>query len=267
MKLIQDITLGQYMPGNSFVHLLDPRTKIFLLLIYIVTIFRTDNLFALFILSASIFLTVRLSRFTFSFILKGVRIFFWLFAFTAIFHLFFTAGDSIYPFPVLGVNITYQGLNSGIVVFVQLLMVIMIANSFTLTTSPAEFRQGVERILTPLKKFGVKPEEVTLMISLVIRFIPILKGEALKILNAQKVRGVDFSHGQIAKRAKNIISIIGPLFVTLLMRTDSLVLAMLSRGVGQCSKRGNLKVLSFKGTDVAAIIMMSLLSFFIFLKY
>ncbi len=265
--MIQDITLGQYMPGNSFVHRLDPRTKIFLLILYIVTIFRTDKLFALFMLCLVVFLTLKLSRFTFSFVLRGVKIFFWLFTFTAIFHLFFTAGDSIYPFPVLGVNMTYQGLNSGIVVFVQLFLVIMIANSFTLTTSPAEFRQGVERMLTPLKKIGVNPEEVALMISLVIRFIPILKGEAIKILNAQKVRGVDFSQGHIGRRAKNMISIIGPLFVNLLIRTDNIVYAMLSRGVGQCSKRGNLKLLSFNGGDVASIIVMSLFSSFMFLKY
>lgn len=267
MKLIQDITLGQYMPGNSFIHSLDPRTKLFILIILIATTFGTDDFFALIIISCLILLSVKLATFTFVFVVKGIRLFFWLFLFTAIFHFFFTPGDSIYPFPAWGINLTSHGIYSGITVFLQLFLVVLLANIFTLTTSPGEFKYGMEKILKPLKRLGLNTEDIALMISLVIRFIPLLKEESIKIMNAQRVRGVNFKDGNIAKRAKNIIFLMGPLFMTLLIRTDSLVLAMLARGYKEGGSRGHLQELSFKKTDLISLTLIGFFSLYIFLKY
>lgn len=267
MKLLQDITLGQYFPGESCIHHLDPRTKTVSLIILIVTIFSAGGVKPLFLIALFIMLCARIASFSILFVLRGISLFFWIFAFTAIFHLFFTPGDSVYPFPVWGVNLTRQGLDKGFVVFSQLFLVIFLSYVFMLTTSPREMTLGLEKMLRPFRFLGVKTEEVALMASLAVRFIPVLREEAIKIVNAQRSRGVSFGQGPIVKRAGNIVSVIGPLFTNIFRRTDSLALAMISRGFGEVAERGSLVGLGFGKGDVFAILITFLFSLLIVLRY
>lgn len=267
MRIFQDITLGQYFPGTSFIHRLDPRSKLISLVILIVTIFTTDSLFPLIITACVLLLLGKLASFSLPFLLRGVGLFFWLFIFTSLFHLFFTPGDSIYPFPLFGLDITSQGLSRGAVVFMQLFMVIFAANIFTLTTEPLDLAGGLEKILKPLKMAGVKTEEISLMISLVIRFIPILKRESFKIYHAQRGRGMDFSRLSLMKRGRNLIAIVGPLFTNVFTRSDTIVLAMVSRGFGQGEKVGTLRESSLKFRDFGSMAAIMLFSFIMALNY
>ena len=267
MRLVQDITLGQYFPGNSFIHRLDPRTKLLVLIILIITTFMADDPFPLFLVAAFLFLIAFFSPFSIPFLLRGVNLFFWLFLFTSVFHIFFTPGDSVYPFPLSGVDVTSQGLSRGLIVFLQLFMVIVAANLFTLTTEPMDLARGIEKLLGPLKPMGLKVDEVSLMISLVIRFIPILKLETGRIIDAQRGRGVDFSAMPLFKKVRNMSALMGPLFTNLFSRSDALVLAMASRGFGQEKKIGMLRELDMKGIDFAVIAVVLIFSFILIFKY
>jgi len=267
VRIIQDITLGQYFPGDSFIHRLDPRTKLISLVVLIITVFTADDPFALSIVAAFLLLILTIAPFSIPFILKGVRLFFWLFLFTSVFHVFFTPGDSVYPFPIIGVDVTSQGLSRGLIVFLQLFMVIITANIFTLTTEPMDLARGIEKILGPLKPLGLKTDDISLMISLVIRFIPILKLEAGRIIDAQKGRGVDFSAMPAMKKLRNLFAVMGPLFTNLFSRSDALVLAMASRGFGQGKKRGMLRELTLNGVDFGVIAVVLTFSSIIIFKY
>ena len=267
MRIVQDITLGQYFPGDSFIHRLDPRTKLISLIILIVTIFSADESPALSLVAGFLLLILNISPFSIPFLLRGVRLFFWLFLFTSVFHIFFTPGDSINPFPLMGLDVTSQGLSRGGIVFLQLFMVIITANIFTLTTEPMDLARGLEKMFSPFKVFGLKVDEISLMISLVIRFIPILKLEAGRIMDAQKGRGVDFSAMPAMKKARNIVAVIGPLITNLFSRSDALVLAMASRGFGQGKKRGMLRQLTMKKMDFATIVVVLVFSSIMMFKY
>ena len=267
MRIVQDITLGQYFPGDSFLHRLDPRTKLVALIILIITVFTADDPFALSLVAGFLLLILNISPFSIPFLLRGVRLFFWLFLFTSVFHIFFTPGDSVYPFPIFGVDVTNQGLSRGLIVFLQLFMVIITANIFTLTTEPMDLARGLEKILGPFKPLGLKVDEISLMISLVIRFIPILKLEAGRIIDAQKGRGVDFSVMPVMKKLRNLFAVMGPLFTNLFSRSDALVLAMASRGFGQGKKRGMLRELTLNKIDLAAIVVVLTFSAIMIFKY
>lgn len=267
MRIVQDITLGQYFPGDSFIHRLDPRIKLISLISLIITIFTADDPFALSLVAGFLLLILNISPFSILFLLRGVRLFFWLFLFTSVFHVFFTPGDSINPFPLFGVDVTSQGLSRGIIVFMQLFMVIITANIFTLTTEPMDLARGIEKILAPLKLLGLKVDEVSLMISLVIRFIPILKLEAGRIIDAQRGRGVDFALMPAMKKMRNFFAVMGPLFTNLFSRSDALVLAMASRGFGQGKKCGMLRQLTIKRIDLGAIAVVLVFSSIMMLKY
>ena len=254
MRLLQDVTLGQYYPGRSFLHSLDPRSKLVSLVIMIITVFRTDQIIPLLLISFLVLLLGRSASFSLPFLLKGVGIFFWFFAFTSIFHMFFTPGDSIHPFPLWGLDVTVQGLERGCVVFLQLFLVIFLANIFTLTTEPMDLTRSLEKMLSPLKFTGIDAEEVSLMISLVIRFIPILKVEAQKIMDAQRGRGVDFNKLPLSGKVRNLTSLMGPLFRNIFSRSDAIVLAMVSRCYGMGGKKGMLRELRFRWMDILSLL-------------
>ena len=267
MRIVQDITLGQYFPGDSFMHRLDPRTKLLALITLISTVFTADDPFSLSLVAGFLLLILKISPFSIPFLLRGLRLFFWLFLFTSVFHVFFTPGDSVHPFPIFGIDVTNQGLSRSLIVFLQLFMVIITANIFTLTTEPMDLARGLEKILAPLKPLGLKVDEISLMISLVIRFIPILKLEAARIIDAQRGRGVDFSVMPAMKKVRNLFAVMGPLFTNLFSRSDALVLAMASRGFGQGKKRGMLRELTLNMIDLAAIAVVLIFSAIMIFKY
>jgi len=257
MKFLQDITLGQYMPGISFLHGLDPRTKFISLLLLMIVTFMIKAFMALILLWAFSFLALIFSRLPWSYVFRGMRSFIWLFLFTAAIHLFFTPGPSLPFFPVWLIDITWTGLEKGAFVAAQLFLAIFISSLMTLTTSPLQMAHGLEKLIAPLKRFHVPVEDFSMMTMLAIKFIPILLGETNRIIKAQSARGVDFESGNFFRRAKNLVPILTPLFHSVFKRADDLTVALLARGYGSGAKRTHLHELKMRRRDywvLAAIV-------------
>jgi energy-coupling factor transport system permease protein len=240
MKFLQDITLGQYMPGESFLHRLDPRTKFISLLLLMIITFLIKAFLALALLAAIFFLALILSGLPWAYVFRGVRSFLWLFLFTAAVHLFFTPGPSLPFFPLGFLDATWPGLEKGVFVASQLFLAILISSLLTLTTSPLQLAHGLEKLITPLKRFHIPVEDFSMMTMLAIKFIPILLGETNRIMKAQSARGVDFESGNFFRRAKNIVPILTPLFHSVFKRADDLAIALMARAYLSGAKRTHL---------------------------
>jgi energy-coupling factor transport system permease protein len=249
MKFLQDITLGQYMPGDSFLHRLDPRTKFISLLLLMIITFLIKAFLALALLGAIFFLALILSGLPWAYVFRGVRSFLWLFLFTAAVHLFFTPGPSLPFFPLGFLDVTWPGLEKGVFVASQLFLAILISSLLTLTTSPLQLAHGLEKLITPLKRFHVPVEDFSMMTMLAIKFIPILLGETNRIMKAQSARGVDFESGNFFRRAKNIVPILTPLFHSVFKRADDLAIALMARAYLSGTKRTHLHELKMTRRD------------------
>lgn len=249
MKFLQDITLGQYLPGDSFLHRLDPRTKFLSLLLLMITTFMVRSLLPLGLLWGFFFLSLRLSRLSWAYVFRGVRSFLGLFLFTAVVHFFFTPGPSLPLFPIGFIDITWTGVEKGGVVAAQLLLAILISSLLTLTTAPLRLAQGLERMISPLKRLHIPAEDFSMMTMVAIKFIPILLEETNRIIKAQSARGVDFDSGNFLRRAKNLIPVLTPLFHSVFKRADDLAIAMLARGFVSGKPRTHMQILKMSGRD------------------
>ena len=253
MKFLQDITLGQYMPGDSFLHRLDPRTKFLSLILLMIVTFLIQSFWALAMLGAFFFLALSLSGLSWIYVFRGVRSFLWLFLFTAAIHFFFTPGPSLPFFPLGFIDITWPGVAKGFLVAAQLSLAILFSSLMTLTTSPLQLAYGLEKLISPLKRFRVPVEDFSLMTMLAIKFIPILLGETNRIIKAQSARGVDFESGNFFRRAKNLLPILTPLFHSIFKRADDLAVALLVRGYVSGAKRTHLHELKMAGKDYGVL--------------
>ena len=253
MKFLQDITLGQYLPGDSFLHRLDPRTKFLSLLLLMIVTFLIQALSALGFLWGFFLLALILSALPWRYVFRGVRSFLWLFMFTAVVHFFFTSGPSLPFFPIGFVNITWTGVGKGIFVAAQLLLAILISSLLTLTTAPLRLAQGLEKMISPLKRLHVPVEDFSMMAMVAIKFIPILLDETNRIIKAQSARGVDFESGNFFRRAKNLVPILAPLFHSIFKRADDLAIAMLARGFVSGKPRTHLHDLRMARRDYVAL--------------
>jgi len=249
MKFLQDITLGQYLPGDSFLHRLDPRTKFISLLLLMTITFLIQAFLALALLGTVFFLALFFSGLPWAYVFRGVRFFLWLFLFTGVLHFFFTPGPSLPFFPIGVINLTWTGLERGIFVAAQLFLAILISSLMTLTTPPLQLAHGLEKLIAPLKRFRVPVEDFSLMTMLAIKFIPILLGETNRIIKAQSARGVDFESGGFFRRAKNIIPILTPLFHSVFKRADDLAIALMARGYVSGAPRTHLHQLKMASRD------------------
>ena len=249
MRFLQDITLGQYMPGDSFLHRLDPRTKFISLLLLMIITFLIKAFPALALLGAIFFLALLSSGLPWAYVFRGVRSFLWLFLFTGVLHFFFTPGPSLPFFPVGFFNLTWTGLEKGVFVAAQLFLAVLISSLMTLTTSPLQMVYGLEKLIAPLKRFRVPVEDFSLMMMLAIKFIPILLGETNRVIKAQSARGVDFESGGFFHRAKNIVPILTPLLHGVFKRADDLAIALMARGYVSGSPRTHLHQLKMAGRD------------------
>jgi len=254
MKFLQDITLGQYMPGDSFLHRLDPRTKFISLLLLMIITLIIKTFPALALLAALFFLSLLLSRLSWAYVFRGVRSFIWLFLFTAALHLFFTPGPSLPFFPIGFIDVTWTGVEKGGLVAGQLLLVVLFSSVMTLTTSPLQLAHGLEKLISPLKRLHVPVEDFSMMTMLAIKFIPILLGEANRIIKAQSARGVDFESGNFFRRIKNLIPILTPLFHSVFKRADDLAVAMLARGYVSGARRTHLHELKMRRWDYGVLV-------------
>ncbi len=222
--MLSDITLGQYFPGKSFIHKLDPRTKILCVIIYITVIFCIKSFLGYAVLFLFTAFVVASSRIPVGFVLKGLKPIIMFVAITAIFNLFLTDGKILWQWGFL--KITNEGLIAAIYMVLRLFFLVLGTSLLTLTTSPIALTDGIERLLSPLKKIGVPAHEFAMMMTIALRFVPTLLEETDKIIKAQTARGADFESGSIVNRAKAMIPILIPLFISAFRRADDLAVAM-----------------------------------------
>lgn len=252
--MLRDITLGQYYPVDSLLHRLDPRTKLFGTLVYIVTLFIADNLWAY--LAATIFLitAIKLSNVPVKFMVRGLKSIMFLLLLSVSFNLFLTPGTPIFKIGFL--QMTWEGLRFAAFMAIRLVYLVMGSTILTLTTTPNQLTDGLEKSLGFLKKVGVPVHEVSMMMSIALRFIPILIEETDKIMKAQMARGADFESGNLLKKVKSMIPLLVPLFVSAFRRADDLAMAMEARCYNGGEGRTKMKPLRYEGRDRLSYLIM-----------
>jgi len=250
--MIKDITLGQYIPGESFVHKLDPRIKIIISMVFIVSLFLVNNfegyIFVIMFIAASVII----SKVPFKFIYKGLKPVFMLLLFTAVINIFMTSGEGTPLIQWKFIRIYREGLILAAFMIIRLTFLIMGTSLLTLTTSPIELTDGIEKLLRPFRKIGVPAHELAMMMTIALRFIPTLMDETDKIMKAQMARGADFESGNLFARAKNLIPLLVPLFISSFRRADELAMAMEARCYRGGEGRTRMKVLKLKNRDFTA---------------
>ncbi len=249
--MLKDITLGQYFPGNSVIHRLDPRTKLVMLVVYIVALFLAESWVSyglMFVFLASV---IWLSTIPLKSILRGMKPLVMILIFTGVLNLFFTQeGDVLVHFWII--TITTGGLSRAVMMMARILMLITGTFLLTYTTSPIALTDGLESLMGPLKKIGVPVHELSMMMCIALRFIPTLIEETDKIMSAQKARGADFESGSLMDRAKALIPILVPLFISAFRRADELATAMECRCYQGGEGRTKMKLLHYHRNDFNA---------------
>ena len=244
--MIRDITIGQYFPGQSAIHRMDPRTKIILSILYIVMLFVADNMWGLLLGVLFGFAAYLISRIPVSMIWKSMKPVVPIVIFTAVLNLFLSTGDPLWQWKFL--KITKEGIETAVFMSVRILCLIAGTSLLTYTTSPIALTDGIERLLSPLKKIKLPVHELAMMMTIALRFIPTLIEETDKIMSAQKARGADLESGGVMQRAKALLPILIPLFVSAFRRADELALAMECRCYHGGEGRTRLKQLRFTAT-------------------
>lgn len=260
--MIKDITLGQYIPGDSFVHKLDPRIKILISLIYIIDLFIINNFIGYIFIIIFTLVAIIVSKVPFKFIYRGLKPIFILIIITAILNIFMTSGGEI-VYTWRFITIYEEGLKLALFMVIRLIFLIIGTSLLTLTTSPIELTDGIEKLLNPLKKIGVPAHELAMMMTIALRFIPTLMDETDKIMKAQMARGADFESGNILQRAKSLIPLLVPLFISSFRRADELSMAMEARCYRGGEGRTRMKQLKLTSKDFIASLIIVLVSRFI----
>ena len=249
--MLKDITLGQYFPGNSFVHLLDPRTKLIVLLVYIVSLFMAVSCVSYALCLAFLIFSIAISTIPVKSILKGMKPLMFILAFTGILNVFFTAGETVLV--DLGiVTITLEGLVRAFFMMIRILMLVTGTFLLTYTTSPISLTDGLEALMDPLKVIHVPVHELSMMMCIALRFIPTLIEETDKIMSAQKARGADFESGSLLERVNALVPILVPLFISAFRRADELATAMECRCYQGGDGRTKMKLLRYHRNDFQA---------------
>ena len=246
--MLKDITLGQFFPGNTIVHRLDPRTKILAVVLYIVALFSADSVLTYAIVMVALTVSILVSKVPFRSLTKGLKPIIIIVIFTAVMNLFFTKGTPVCDVWLLR-HITWEGLVAAVKMLLRIVMLIMGTFLLTYTTSPIRLTDGLEDLLGPLKKVGVPVHELAMMMSIALRFIPTLIEETDKIMSAQRARGADFESGNLLQRAKALIPLLVPLFVSAFRRADELATAMECRCYHGGEGRTKLHVLRYETRD------------------
>ena len=248
--MLKDITIGQYIPGDSFVHKLDPRTKILISFIFIASLFIVDKFWGYIFIIAFLGATVLISKLQFKYLYKGLKPVFLLIAITAALNIFMIKGTEdtlIWHWKFL--YIYREGIRTSIFMALRLILLIMGTSVLTLTTSPIELTDGIESLLKPFKKIGIPAHELAMMMTIALRFIPTLIDETDKIMKAQKARGADFESGNIIQKAKSLIPLLIPLFISSFRRADELAMAMEARCYRGGDGRTRMKILKYSKND------------------
>lgn len=256
--MLKDITIGQYYPGKSPVHLLDPRVKIIITFLFIFVIFFVKSYIGYAILFVYLASVIVISTIPPRLILRGLRPLMFILILTFIINIFFTAGENVI-LSFWKLRITEEGLNQAIFMALRLVFLVMGTSILTLTTSPIELTDGLEYILNPLKVFKFPAHELAMMMTIALRFIPTLMEETDKIMKAQMARGADFETGNLIQRAKSLVPLLVPLFISAFRRADELAMAMEARCYRGGENRTRMKVLKTERRDYIAIILTSIM--------
>ena len=256
--MLKDITLGQYFPGNSFIHRLDPRTKLIVLVVYIVALFLAVNWVSYALMAAFLVLCIKISTIPAKSFIRGMKPLLMILIFTGVLNLFFTTdGRVLIDFWVI--TITTAGLQRAIFMVVRILLLICGTFLLTYTTSPISLTDGLEALMNPLKKVKVPVHELSMMMCIALRFIPTLIEETDKIMSAQKARGADFESGTLMEKAKALVPILVPLFISAFRRADELATAMECRCYQGGEGRTKMKLLRYSRLDFRAFLMAAVL--------
>ncbi len=250
--MLKDITLGQYFPGTTVAHKLDPRTKILLVVLYIVALFCAKSLVTYGLMALCLAVCVYISKVSIKALVRGLKPVLFIIIFTGILNLFFTPGDR-YLVEWGFLHISDTGLRNAVFMVLRIMLLIMGTFLMTYTTSPISLTDGLERLLNGLKKLHVPVHELAMMMSIALRFIPTLIEETDKIMSAQKARGADFESGNLIQKAKALIPILVPLFISAFRRADELATAMECRCYHGGEGRTKLHVLQYQRRDYIAL--------------
>ena len=256
--MLKDITLGQYFPGNSVVHRLDPRTKLLALVVYIVALFSAANWLSYGLVFAFLTTCIGISRIPVKSIVRGMKPLVMVLAFTGILNLLFTTGETVL-LQFWRITITLEGVQRAIFMVARILMLISGTFLLTYTTSPISLTDGLEALLSPLKKIHLPVHELSMMMCIALRFIPTLIEETDKIISAQKARGADFENGSLMQRVRALIPILVPLFISAFRRADELATAMECRCYQGGEGRTKMKLLRFRRFDYVAFLVFAVL--------
>lgn len=256
--MLKDVTLGQFFPGDSFVHKLDPRTKLVFLIVYIVALFTASNWISYGLILAFLVLTIIVSKIPIKSIVSGMKPLVFILIFTGVLNIFFTAGETVLvSFWIFTVSV--EGIVRAIFMMARILMLITGTFLLTYTTSPIALTDGLESLLSPLKKLKMPVHELSMMMCIALRFIPTLIEETDKIMSAQKARGADFETGNLLQRVKALVPILVPLFIGAFRRADELATAMECRCYQGGDGRTKMKLLRYHRGDLQAFVIGALL--------
>lgn len=260
------LILGRYIPGDSMVHRLDPRTKLMASFYYIAIIFLANNWQSYLLMFVATMVMIMLSKVKLSFFLRGVRPMIWLIMFTVALQIFFTKGGRTY-WSWGWLAITQFGLTNGAFIFMRFVLIIFISTLLTLTTQPLSLADAVESLLKPLRVIHVPVTELALVLQIALRFVPTLMDQTTKIMNAQRARGVDFGTGNLFQQMKAVVPLLIPLFVDSFGIAEDLATAMDARGYQGGDNRTKYRVLKYHRSDVtAAVVMAALTGLLVFLR-
>lgn len=248
--MIRDITLGQYYPEDSVIHKLDPRVKLVATVLFIIALFLVNNIWGYLLAAFFLICAIKLSKVPFKYMVKGMRAIVFLLCITVVFNLFLTPGEPLIQ--VWKLAITKEGLKTAFFMAFRLTFLIIGSSVMTLTTTPNHLTDGMEKLMNPLKKLKVPVHEIAMMMSIALRFIPILLEETDIIMKAQMARGADFENGNLIKRAKAMIPLLVPLFISAFRRANDLAMAMEARGYRGGDGRTKMKPLQYQRRDYIA---------------
>lgn len=250
--MIREITLGQYYPVDSVLHRMDPRTKLFGTMVFIISLFIADNIFGYLAATVFLVLAIRLSRVPFAFMVRGLRAVVFLLLISVSFNLFLTPGQVVFAVGFL--KVTWEGLRMAGFMALRLIYLIIGSSIMTLTTTPNQLTDGLERGLGFLNKVRVPVHEISMMMSIALRFIPILVEETDKIMKAQMARGADFESGNLIQKARSMVPLLVPLFISAFRRATDLAMAMEARCYHGGQGRTKMKPLRYETRDYVAYV-------------
>lgn len=254
--MIRDITLGQYFPGDSWVHKLDPRVKIIATLLFIIELFIVNDFIGFATAAVVLAILISISKVPLSFIVRGLKPIIIILLFTFTLNIFMINGEVIWSWWIL--KITKEGIKTAVFMAIRLILLIIGSSMLTLCTRPLSLTDGIERLLSPFKKIGLPAHEIAMMMTIALRFIPTLLEETDKIMKAQQARGADFESGNLMHRVKSLIPILVPLFVSAFRIANDLAMAMEARCYRGGQQRTRMHEMKLKSRDYAAFILQAL---------